>query len=207
MDCAKVGKLILYLRKERGLTQKDIADALNISNKTVSKWERGLGCPDVSLLAGLSGVLGADIQKMLEGELDPNKPDNGNISRMCFHVCPTCGNVLTSSNKASVFCCGRKLEPLVPNQHLEHHRMTVEEIDIYNHISIDHEMKKSHFIKFIAYVGADMFLIKRLYPEQSANINIPVMQRGGKLYGYCSRHGLWVQPVIHPKLKLTAGVT
>ena len=196
MDCAKVGKLILHLRKEQGLTQKNIADALNISNKTVSKWERGSGCPDVSLLAELSRVLGADLQKMLEGELDPNRPDSGNVNRIRFYVCPTCGNVLTSSNKASVSCCGRKLAPLVPREHLEHHRMTVKEIDIYNDISIDHEMSKSHYIRFIAYVETDMVLLKRLYPEQSANIHIPAMRRGGKLYGYCSRHGLWIQPMF-----------
>ena len=195
MDCLKVGKLIFRLRKEQGFTQKNIADALNISHKTVSKWERGLGCPDVSLLAGLSGVLGADIQKMLEGELDPNRPDSGNIKRIRFYVCPTCGNVLTSSNKASIFCCGRRLLPLVPKEYLEHHHMTVEEIDIYNYISIDHEMKKSHFIRFIAYVGTDIVLLKRLYPEQSANIHIPAMQRDGKLYGYCGQHGLWVQSI------------
>lgn len=195
MDCSKVGKLILHLRKEQGLTQKNVADALNISNKTVSKWERGFGCPDVSLLASLSGVLGADVQKMLEGELDPNRPDSGNIKKIRFYVCPTCGNVLTSSNKASISCCGRKLVSLVPKEHLEHHQMTVEEIDIYNYISIDHEMKKSHFIRFIAYVGTDIVLLKRLYPEQSANIHIPAMRRDGKLYGYCSQHGLWVQSI------------
>lgn len=199
MDCSKVGKLIFHLRKEQGLTQKNIADALNISNKTVSKWERGLGCPDVSLLAGLSGVLGADIQKMLEGELDPNKLDSGNVNRIRFYVCPTCGNVLTSSNKASISCCGRKQVPLVPKEQLEHHRMMVEEIDIYYHISIDHEMKKSHYIQFVAYVGTDMVLLKRLYPEQGANIHIPAMRRDGKLYGYCSQHGLWIQPVFLKK--------
>ncbi len=195
MDCAKVGKLILQLRKEQGLTQRAVADALNISNKTVSKWERGLGCPDVSILTALSGVLGADVQKMLEGELDPNKPDNGNISRIRFYVCPACGNVLTAANKASVSCCGRKLEPLTPEKDMENHRMAIEEMDIYNYVTMDHEMKKSHFIKFIAYVGADMFLLKRLYPEQSSNVSIPELPRGGRLYGYCSRHGLWVQSV------------
>lgn len=42
MDCAKIGRLISKLRKEKGLTQKNIADALGISNKTVSKWETGV---------------------------------------------------------------------------------------------------------------------------------------------------------------------
>lgn len=193
MDCAKVGRLIFHLRKEQGLTQKNIADALNISNKTVSKWERGFGCPDVSLLAGLSSVLGIDIQKMLEGELDPNLPDSGNISRIRFYVCPICGNILTSSSRASICCCGRKLEPLIPQQQLDHHQLIIQEMDIYNYISIDHEMKKKHFITFIAYVGADTVLLKRLYPEQSADIYIPNMRHDGKLYGYCNQHGLWVQ--------------
>ncbi len=195
MDSSKIGKLILNLRKEQGLTQKNVVDALNITNKTVSKWERGFGCPDVSLLADLSGILGADIQKMLEGELDPNRPDSGNIKKIRFYVCPTCGNVLTSSSKASISCCGRKLVPLEPMEHLEHHRMTIEEIDIYNYISIEHEMNKSHFIRFIAYVGTDIVLLKRLYPEQSADINILAGQRNGKIYGYCSQHGLWVQSI------------
>ena len=42
MDCMKVGKLILQLRTEKGLTQKQVADQLNISNKAISKWECGL---------------------------------------------------------------------------------------------------------------------------------------------------------------------
>ena len=58
MDCMKVGKLILQFRTEKGLTQKQVADQLNISNKTISKWECGLGCPDVSLWEELANVLG-----------------------------------------------------------------------------------------------------------------------------------------------------
>lgn len=42
MDCAKVGRLILQFRKEKGLTQQQVADLLGISNKTISKWERGV---------------------------------------------------------------------------------------------------------------------------------------------------------------------
>lgn len=49
MDCVKIGNLIAKLRKEKKLTQRNIADALGIQNKTVSKWECGLGCPDLSL--------------------------------------------------------------------------------------------------------------------------------------------------------------
>lgn len=196
MDCTKVGNLIRQLRQERGLTQKNIADKLNISNKTVSKWERGFGCPDVSLLSELSDVLGADIQRMLEGRLAPNVRDSGNLNRIRFYVCPVCGNVLTSSSQSSVSCCGRKLNQLIAKEKLENHHLTIEEIDINYYISIEHEMNKSHFISFIAYVGNDTFLLKRLYPEQSANVSIPNMGRGGWLYAYCTSHGLWVQAVL-----------
>lgn len=75
MDCAKVGQLILQLRREKGLTQRQLADTLGISNKTVSKWECGRGAPDVSLWRELSSVLGADLLRLLQGELAPNRPD------------------------------------------------------------------------------------------------------------------------------------
>ena len=60
MDCRKVGELIQKLRKERGWTQKYLADKMNISDRTVSKWERGLGLPDVGLLKNLSDIFGID---------------------------------------------------------------------------------------------------------------------------------------------------
>ena len=105
MDCAKVGHLILQLRKEKGLTQRQVAEQLNISNKTISKWECGLGCPDVSLWEELSAVLGADILKLLQGELKPNLPDVGKIDLIQFYVCPNCGNIITSTGKTAVSCC------------------------------------------------------------------------------------------------------
>ena len=67
MDCGKIGQLISQLRREKDMTQKDLADRLGISNKTVSKWENGLGCPDLSLWEELSAVLGADVRKLLRG--------------------------------------------------------------------------------------------------------------------------------------------
>ena len=54
MDCGKVGELIAQVRKERGLTQAALAERLGVTGKAVSKWQRGAGCPDVSLLAQLA---------------------------------------------------------------------------------------------------------------------------------------------------------
>lgn len=193
MDCVKVGRIIYQLRKEKGLTQQKIADTLNISHKTVSKWERGLGCPDVSLLTELSQVLGADMQMILAGELNLNSPDNGNISRVRFYVCPLCGNALVSTGPASIACCGRRLEALTAHASLPGHQMEIERLEDEYYITVNHVMEKSHYIAFIAYVWSDRILLNRLYPEQSAAIRMPIMRRGGKLYAFCTQDGLWMQ--------------
>lgn len=59
------GNLIAELRKEAGFTQKSLAEALHITDKAISKWERGLSLPDVSLLPRLSLLLGADMSLLL----------------------------------------------------------------------------------------------------------------------------------------------
>lgn len=64
----KNGNIIAELRREAGYTQKTLADALNITDKAISKWERGLSLPDVSLLPNLSALLDADIELLLQEE-------------------------------------------------------------------------------------------------------------------------------------------
>ena len=63
------GALIAQLRKEQGLTQKQLAEQLHISDRTISKWERGAGFPDVSLLEPLADVLHCSVVSLLEGRL------------------------------------------------------------------------------------------------------------------------------------------
>lgn len=188
MDCEKTGALIRTLRTERGLTQKQIADDLGISPKTVSKWECGQGCPDLSLWRELAVILGADVEQLMEGELRRNRPDSGNLNRVRFYVCPCCGNVLFSTGPAGVHCCGCRLEPLKPNGE-ELPGLTVEEIDLEYYLTFDHPMTKQHHLIFAAYVKTDRITLQRLYPEQEATVRFP-MQRGGTLYVCCSQHGL-----------------
>lgn len=195
MDCAKTGKLILQLRKEKGMTQRQLADKLCISNKTVSKWECGLGCPDITLWNGLSEALGADILKILQGELKPNSVDVGKIDKVKFYVCDVCGNILMSTGDASISCCGRRLYPLKADLCSKGHEINVIETDMDLFITIKHDMEKDHYISFSAYVHDDRALINRLYPEQPAEIRLPVMKRGGYLYLYCTRHGLIKYPI------------
>ena len=68
MDNEKVGQFILELRKSNQLTQKELAEKLNISDKAVSKWERGLSYPDIELLSPLSDILGVTTTELLNGE-------------------------------------------------------------------------------------------------------------------------------------------
>ena len=191
MDCSKVGKLILDLRKEKGLTQKQLADAINISDKTISKWERGLGCPDVSLLHDLSQVLSVNIEKILMGDLDPNNTNGGNMKKIKFYICPTCGNIITSTGEAEFSCCGRKLNAMIAKPSDETHKINVETIENDYYITFTHEMNKSHYINFIAYVSCDRVLFVKLYPEQSSEVRFPKMY-GGNIYFCCNHHGLWV---------------
>ena len=69
MEIEKVGSAIAYLRKRAGYTQKDLADRLGISDKAVSKWERGLGLPDVVYLGKLSILLDTDTDSLLQGDI------------------------------------------------------------------------------------------------------------------------------------------
>lgn len=60
MDCKKSGALICRLRLGKDMTQSALAEILGVSVQAVSKWERGLGYPDVSLINDLSSILGVD---------------------------------------------------------------------------------------------------------------------------------------------------
>lgn len=67
MNYDEIGKFIQTKRKEKNLTQKELADKLEITDKAISKWERGQGCPDVSLLEMLSKELDCSILELLKG--------------------------------------------------------------------------------------------------------------------------------------------
>ena len=146
MDCTKVGKLIASLRKEKHMTQKALAEAMHLSDRTISKWERGLGCPDVTLLRSLSELLGVNVEQILAGDLSPNEKDGGNMKKIKFYACPQCGNVVWSTGEAELSCCGRKLAALEVQKADEGHEVEIEEVEDDYYITINHEMTKAHFI-------------------------------------------------------------
>lgn len=68
MDKAKTGALIAAARKEKNLTQRELAAALHVSDRAISKWERGAGFPDISLLEPLADTLDLGVLDLLRGE-------------------------------------------------------------------------------------------------------------------------------------------
>ena len=194
MDLEKTGQLLCKLRKEKGMTQKQVADSLNISAKTVSKWECGGGFPDVSVLRELSGLLGVNSEQILSGNMEKNEEENGNMKRIKFYICPSCGSIMTASGEAEISCCGRKLNALEVKQCDEKHCLNVERIENDFYITFEHEMTKEHYLNFVAYVGVDRMMLVRLYPEQGGEVRIPQMY-GGKLYFGCNKHGLFEKSI------------
>lgn len=68
MDQVKIGQFIKAIRKEKNLTQREVAERLGISEKTVSKWETGNGLPEVSLMLPLCSFLEISVNELLSGE-------------------------------------------------------------------------------------------------------------------------------------------
>ncbi|GBG55392.1 transcriptional regulator [Sporomusaceae bacterium FL31] len=192
MDCNKIGKLIYHLRKEKDMTQKQLADLMNISDKTISKWERGLGCPDVSLLPELSQILGVNIEEILLGKIELNEMIGGNMKKLRFYVCPQCNNLMTATGDAHISCCGKRLEALVPEKANEQHLLNLEPVEDEFYVSSSHEMRKEHYISFVAYVTGDKVFIVKQYPEWNMQFRFHKLGHG-KLYWHCSNHGLFYQ--------------
>lgn len=69
MDSAKTGQLIVSIRKQKNMTQQDIADKLYITSKAVSKWERGISFPSIDVLENLATVLDVTVMDLLAGEI------------------------------------------------------------------------------------------------------------------------------------------
>jgi len=192
MDCAKIGALIRRLRLEQGLTQRALAERLGLSGKTVSKWENGLGCPDVSLLGELSALLGVELARMLSGELTPNESDGGNMKKAKYFVCPDCGSISMCSGGAEVSCCGRRLQALVPRKAEPGEKLKVENVEDEWYITSDHPMEKDNYISFVAWASGAKVELVRQYPEWNLQLRIP--RRGhGMLLWYAPGEGLLYQ--------------
>ena len=76
LNAQKTGSLIAAIRKEQNRTQQDLANELGVSSAAISKWERGIGFPDVSLIEPLATSLGITIEELFKGEKIENSVDH-----------------------------------------------------------------------------------------------------------------------------------
>lgn len=168
-----VAQLIRQRRKELGLTQEALAGRIHVSAKAVSKWERAAGLPDASIVPALSEALGVSAVSLLHGRVNQNPPDGGNMKRIKFYQCPDCGNILTTTGKAELSCCGRRLSPMTVTPADDAHRMTITDIETEKLLAWTHPMEKAHHLTFLAAVGYDCVHIVRLYAEGAQEHRLP----------------------------------
>ena len=190
MNSYVTGAAVKTLREKKGLTQRQLADRIAVSDKAVSKWETGRGLPDLSLLEPLSSALGVSVAELLSGEQITNQNRAGNPLRGKFYVCPVCGNVIHAFGEGAFHCCGVALPPLEAKECDEEHEIQVEIWDLQTLISLDHPMEKDHYISFIAQVRYDRMELVKLYPEQRPEVRLSYWP-GGAIFAYCNRHGLF----------------
>ena len=189
MDTYITGTTIKKLREAKGITQQQLAQEIGVSDKAVSKWETAKGLPDITLIEPLAKALGVSVMELISGDTVINKNISANMLRTKFYVCPVCGNVIHSTGNTLVSCCGITLPALEAEETDKEHTVNIEPVEDEKFITVKHEMTKSHYISFIAYVTSDKIHFVKLYPE--GNVETRMQFRGrGFLYIYCNRHGL-----------------
>ena len=132
--------------------------------------------------------------ELMSGDTVINKNISSNILRSKFYVCPVCGNVIRTTGDTVISCCGIALPPLEAEEVDEAHEITVEKVEDEHFFTVNHEMTKTHFISFIAYLTSDRVQFVKFYPEGNAETRLQLRGRG-YLYIYCNRHGLFKKKI------------
>ena len=189
MNTYVTGAVIKRLRESKKLTQTQLAEKIGVSSKAVSKWETGKGLPDISLIEPLSAALGVSVMELMSGDTVINKNISSNVLRSKFYVCPVCGNAIHTMGDAVISCCGIILPPLEAEDIDDTHKISIEKVEDEHFITVQHDMTKSHFISFIAYLTSDRVQFVKFYPESNAETRFQLRGRG-YLYTYCNKHGL-----------------
>jgi len=194
------GATIKALREKRKLTQLQLANMLNVSDKTISKWETGKGYPDITLLEPIADALNVSVPELMSGKIISNANVSANMMKSKFYVCPVCGNVIHAMGDAVIYCHGILLAPIDFEEADEKHKIHVEKVEDEYYVKIYHDMTKKHYISFIAAVSMDKTQIVKLYPEGNAEARFKI-NGARKIYFYCNRDGLFsIDPVKKDKI-------
>ena len=184
------GAIIKQLREKRNITQSELAKTLNVSDKTVSKWETGRGYPDITLIEPIAKTLGISVIELLSGDNIINSNRSFNMLKIKFYVCPICGNIITATGESVISCCGITLPPLEAEMPDEEHSLAKERVEDEYYVSLKHTMTKEHYISFIAAIYDNGVQIVKLYPEGNAEARFKA-GRVRMFYYYCNKHGLF----------------
>ena len=190
MDLYVTGAMIKRLREERKMTQNQLAEKLNVSDKTVSKWENAKGYPDISLIEPIAEALGISVMELLSGNDIVNANISSNMLRTKWYICPICGNIIHSVGEAMISCHGIALPPLSAEETDEFHQISIEQVEDEYYIEIKHDMTKEHYISFIAALSDNCVQLVKLYPEGSAEARFK-MNRIKELLFYCNKDGAY----------------
>ncbi len=177
------GTTIKRLREKSCMTQAELAEKINVSSKTVSKWKTAKGLLDITLIEPLAGALGVSVMELMSGNTVINGNVSTNMLRSEFYACSVCGNVIHACGCAAISCCGITLMPLEAEMCDDEHFLTVR-----------HDMTKQHYISFIAFLSADRYHIVKLYPEGNAQTRMNICG-GGYVYFYCNKYGLFKKKI------------
>lgn len=189
------GAVIKKLREKYHLTQAELAEKLNVSDKAVSKWETAKGYPDITLLESIAKVFGISITELISGDEVSNVNVSANVMRSKFYVCPVCGNIIHTMGEAVIQCHGIILKPCQAEETDENHMVFIERIEDEYYIRVEHDMTKQHYISFIAGVSSDKIQMVKLYPEGNAEARLKI-NGVRKILFYCNRDGLFsIAPV------------
>ncbi len=194
MDNMKIGKLIKSIRIDKSLTQKQLADIIGISDKAVSKWERGNGAPDLSLLSALANALEISIEDLLSGDVRSSELIGGNMKKSKYYICSNCKNFTISTGDIEVSCCGKSLKEMDVRKAESDQKLNVEVIENDWYITSSHPMTKDHYISMICFATSEKIEVVKTYPEWNLNIRIPKSGRGLLLWS-CTKHGMYSQNV------------
>ena len=189
------GAVIRELREKNHFTQAELAAKLNVSSKTISKWETAKGYPDISLLEPLAEIFRVSLTELISGNAVNNVNVSANMLRSKFYVCPVCGNVLHSMGEAVIHCHGVLLTPCQPEETDENHKIFIERVEDEYYVRIEHDMTKEHYISFVAALSADKVQMIKLYSEGNAEARFKI-NGVKKILFYCNRDGLFSMNVV-----------
>lgn len=189
------GTVIKEQRERNKMTQHQLADKLGVTDKTISKWETGKGYPDITLLEPIADAFSISVTELISGNAVSNANVSANMLRSKFYVCPVCGNTIHTMGEAVIHCHGVQLQPAVPEETDENHKIFIEKVEDEYYVRVEHSMTKKHYISFIAAASSDRMQMVKLYPEGSAEARFK-MNGVKEIFFYCNKDGLFSMNVV-----------